>query len=410
MFRRDAVAATRVEGFTKPSDFKSGTTTHLSLWRALHATEGHLKRRIDYVEKASNYIHMTDWEKSQRMFDRAQRAAQREAAKRLRDLDRQMKEKEKMDALEAALLEVQQFEAKVDVLLSLHRESVDPVEWLAEASKLAPLPPSLSPKFEMAARSQAIVRTGREKAAADAAIKKAVEADRSAETEALKTYQESLDRWKTNTPLAHQVLAKDPQSYGKALEAFSSLTELTEMGIGMDFTMHTPTLVECVIAMKGAQIIPNEAKTMTASNKLSVKPMPRQRFHEVYQDYVCGGVLRVARECFAVLPIDRVLVTAVAPIDQADKPVLSVVIARRDLAQVDFGAADASDTVGRLRHRGDFKASRKSGAFLEIQPFTPADALTAQSEAWDFDSLRSRVSSLRQEIQSVQETVHEIIP
>ena len=40
--------------------------------------------------------------------------------------------------------------------------------------------------------------------------------------------------------------------------------------------------------------------------------MPKGRFHEIYQDYLCGCLLRVAREVFALFPVDTVLVTAVS--------------------------------------------------------------------------------------------------
>ena len=38
------------------------------------------------------------------------------------------------------------------------------------------------------------------------------------------------------------------------------------------------------------------------------KPMPKGLFHGIYLDYLCGCVLRVAREVFALLPVDTVLV------------------------------------------------------------------------------------------------------
>lgn len=38
--------------------------------------------------------------------------------------------------------------------------------------------------------------------------------------------------------------------------------------------------------------------------KLSVKAMPKGRFHEVYQDYACGCCLRIGREVLALLPVD----------------------------------------------------------------------------------------------------------
>jgi hypothetical protein len=78
------------------------------------------------------------------------------------------------------------------------------------------------------------------------------------------------------------------------------------------FKVHSPHLIECVLSTNGRQAIPSQVKALTASGKVSVKSMPRVRFVEIYQDYVCGCVLRVARELFALLPVETVLVTASA--------------------------------------------------------------------------------------------------
>ena len=38
--------------------------------------------------------------------------------------------------------------------------------------------------------------------------------------------------------------------------------------------------------------------------------MPKGEFFELYQDYVCGVVLRIANEVLAILPVESVVVTA----------------------------------------------------------------------------------------------------
>jgi hypothetical protein len=45
---------------------------------------------------------------------------------------------------------------------------------------------------------------------------------------------------------------------------------------------------------------------------------------------------------------------------------------RTALARLDFERLDPSDAVEGFLHRGDFKASRKTGAFAPIAPLTPA--------------------------------------
>src|SRR3989442_10033966 len=114
-------------------------------------------------------------------------------------------------------------------------------------------------------------------------------------------------------------------------------------------TVHNAKVIECELKVNGRDVIPADAKSLTAAGKLVVKTMPRTRFHEIYQDYVCGCVLRLAREMFALLPVDTVILTAtVDGIDSrtghaAELPVLSVAARRSEIESLDFERLDPSD-------------------------------------------------------------------
>jgi hypothetical protein len=161
-----------------------------------------------------------------------------------------------------------------------------------------------------------------------------------------------------------------------------------------------------VLKVNGKQAIPAEVKTLTASGKVSIKPMPKGRFHEIYQDYVCGCVLRVTREMFALLPLDALLVTA--SVDLLDprtgqmigQPVLSVFMLRAVVARLDFDRLDASDAMENFKHRGDFKASRKSEAFQPITPLTPADIVQESIQDMGFHDLLANIQRVREELKT----------
>ena len=132
--------------------------------------------------------------------------------------------------------------------------------------------------------------------------------------------------------------------------------------------------------------------------------MPKARFHEIYQDYVCGCVLRLAREMFALLPVDSVILTAtVDGIDSstghvAELPVLSVAATRAKIERLDFERLDPSDALENFQHRGDVMTSRKSGEFVPIIPLSPADVALPPPETMDFTSLVARVKQFRAEL------------
>lgn len=328
---------------------------------------------------------------------------EREVRRLSRQLALQTKEQAKFDEETRARLAVQSYESQVELLLSLHKEVGDTWDWAKVAASLPPLPPVSSSRHEMRVRQLALVQ-GRQPSASD------LEAAKIQDSEACRisqqSYAKALDDWGRMTALAHRIIRGEPKAYFEALSEFSPLAELVDLGSELDFTIHSKNIVGCVISMKDTQAIPAETKSLTATGKLSVKATPRARFHEIYQDYICGGLLRVARELFALLPVEHAIVTAITPVfdpatgNTADKPVLSVLISRDRIQHFQWDKIDPSDAIDRLVHRGDFKASRKSGAFLPIEPLTPAIlAGQANASAALADSI-GEVATLRRLLQA----------
>lgn len=204
---------------------------------------------------------------------------------------------------------------------------------------------------------------------ADAAIEQARLRDEQLFQDALRIYEQQKSEWKKITSLARGILDGEHKAYIEALVELNPFEEIGHLGSSLHFTIHRPKVVECRLKVNGRQAIPAEVKSLTSSGKVSMKAMPKARFHEIYQDYVCACVLRVAREVFALLPVSVILITASA--DElnprtghiAEQPVLSVTLPRAELSRLNFDQVDPSDAMENFVHRGDFKASRKSGAF-----------------------------------------------
>ena len=76
---------------------------------------------------------------SHRVFQVAPRGYQRDEQKRKRDLERRLKEQAKLSEREQAKLEVEAFENRVAVLLSVQKERGETWDWGALAATL-PLP------------------------------------------------------------------------------------------------------------------------------------------------------------------------------------------------------------------------------------------------------------------------------
>jgi len=129
-------------------------------------------------------------------------------------------------------------------------------------------------------------------------------------------------------------------------------------------------------------------------------------FHEIYQEYLCGCVLRVVRELFSLLPVDTVLVTAVADsIDSRtgqalEKPVLSVAISRETVTKLEFDRLNPADAIEGLQHRAEFKTSRKAEAFQPITPLTPADIKQTSNKDLNLQSLLASIQAMRAELRT----------
>lgn len=338
------------------------------------------------------------WRGTIRAIQAAERRAQRDAQRRFKDLQRRNKEQAKLSALEQARLEVETYENRVDVLLSIHKEHGDQWNW----EQILNTPPPVEPwrsnhhEVDVEARRSAYVpgffdklfgKANKQAAAFEAEMQLAQARDEQEFQAAWNQYQSDLVEWENEKKLAAAVLAGEHDAYVRVLRELSPFTELSELGSSLNFRIHSPKLVEVLVKVSGDRAIPSEIKSLTSSGKVSSKAMPKGRFHEIYQDYVCGCVLRVGRETFALLPAETVIITASADLFDSrtgrttEQPILSAVIPRRVLNNLNFNYLDPSDAMENFLHRGDFKASRKSGAFVPITPLAPADLDSPQAPA-----------------------------
>ena len=311
-----------------------------------------------------------------RKIEAAQKRQQREAKKKQRDLERLAKEMAKLSAQEKARLEVDTYENSIEVLLSIHKEQAAPTDWLSIMASLPPFPPARFSHNELRARRRALLCA---ETNGVPSVEEAKRQDEMAFADAVRTYEGELAEWQKLTGLARRILGGDTTAYITAIQEMSPFAELAGIGSSLHFTVHSPRIVEVVLNTKGKQAIPAEVKTLTTSGKVSVKSMPRARFVEIYQDYVCGCVLRVARELFALLPIETLLITATAEAldgstgQASERPFLSVSIPRTTLNSLNFDHLDPSDAIMGMIHRGELKASRKTGDFEFIAPLTIED-------------------------------------
>lgn len=341
-------------------------------------------------------------------MEAARKRQVRESVKHQKELQRRLKEEAKLSELERARLEVETSSTEIEVLLSIHKEVSSVMDWKSFAYALPPHRPLPTEKHKGIAALRESIRpfTSQAQDTSDS-VEKANLLDAQEYSESLMDHEKERSQFERMQALSKRVLAGDTAAFGEALSEFSAIAEIANLGASISVTFNDAKAVACTLNVNGRSIIPTEVKSLTSTGKLTVKAMPKARFHEIYQDYVCGSLLRVAREIFALLPLDTVIVTATIEGDlsstgrTSEIPVLSAVMPRHDLEQLDFERLDPSEALTNFVCRGDAKASRKSGDFHAIVPLTLEDITAASPARTDFQSLMSQVSALQQKLRSL---------
>jgi len=326
------------------------------------------------------------WKGALRSMEAGIRRAERESRRQQNDLLRQQKQLQKMLERERAAFEVQLNKNRMDLLRSIHKECGPAWDWHALASAPAPTPPIRSHYRQEKAASalegfspgfwdKLFRRVESKKEALRRAVASGEDADAKEYLEALTAHQRAFSEWQEKREIAERVIAGDLQAFKEVIEELAPFSEISDLGSSVSFQFANSSTIDVTLTVNGQDVIPGEIKSLLQSGKLSSKKMPQGRFYELYQDYVCGCVLRVARELFALLPFDTVIVTAVGEVVNVqtghleEKPLLSVAIPRRTLGKLDLDAIDPSESMKNFIHRMDFK---KNKGFLVVDRIEPA--------------------------------------
>ena len=283
----------------------------------------------------------------------AQRRAERDARRRQRELERQGKQLEKMEELERALFEVEEFENYLDVLMSIHKDCGPTWSWLEIQQAPRPKEPQKAHIRELKAKAahqsyspgvtdKLLRRSDAMRERLRAAIDESTAEDEREFLQAKEEHRTAVADWEEQKDLASRILSGDADAFTQAVESTDPFSELRSLGSSIDFSCEDSRLIEATLYPHSEDVIPKESKSLLKSGRLSVKNMPKTRFYELYEDYVCGSALRVARELFALLPIEMSIITEVSPLlntktgHMEDQPILSVAIPRRTLDKLEF--------------------------------------------------------------------------
>lgn len=336
-----------------------------------------------------NGVVVMGWKGVVRSMAAAARAAERDSRRRQRELEANQKHYEKMAILDQAAYDVEVYENYVDRITSVHKEVRPEVDWQPIFSDPQPKEPIQAHGAERFAREELQnYRPGffaklfgtaeKKRSRLGKAIETAIRKDEENKKSVLKEYLKEVAEWEEQTSLARTVLDKQPKAFLKALEVFGSFSEIEELGSRLQFRITDDAFVFCTVKVHSKDIIPNQSKSLLQSGRLSEKNIPKGKFFELYQDYVCGVVLRVANEIFAVLPVEEMVVTATDDVLDTktghieEQPIVSAFIPRKTIQNLNMSLIDPSDSMVNFNHQMKFKKTQGFSAVKEVEPPDPS--------------------------------------
>ncbi len=310
-------------------------------------------------------------------------ASQRAERSRSRQAARNFKLQQKQHAINSAADAVEEYNDYIDVLKSVHKDVSDTVDWVALLNEAAPEEPVLSNYNEKEATAELIAYTpsfldkifGSSRKKIEKLTKYvdlAKEMDLTDFNTVMGEHKKTLEEQETLKRIAKGILDKDIHSYKDAIDYFKPFSEISELGSRMEFelTTHNVTLT---LHVNSSSIIPDYILSLTSTGRLSRKNMSTTKFNELYQDYVCSCILRVARETLAYLPVNLVVVNAMGELYNTatgitkEEVIVSTAISPEILNLLNFNFLDPSDSLKNFPHNMKFGKTTGFSAVEKIE-------------------------------------------
>ncbi|MDR3598539.1 DUF4236 domain-containing protein [Clostridium sp.] len=285
------------------------------------------------------------------------------AYSRNRELRRLQREQDKLAELERNKLEVELYENKIDMIKSIHKECNQKIDWI----KMERLEPPYN--FEIGEKGMnelnAINNLETYKPSfidkIFRRIDKKIEGLKFGIEMAKKEDEKEYRSWKDMVELARKINSGDVQAYLDVIDEFKSLDDLLEFGSGFEFFIEEPTSLEIDFDVNTDVAVPKESKSLTMNGKVSTKQMTKTAYYDIQKDYVCSCALRIARDMFAILPVNYVTLNALeekldTSIGKLAKDViLSVKIDRETLESLNMDLINPSDSMQNFNCNISFK-------------------------------------------------------
>ncbi len=315
-----------------------------------------------------------------RAYGAAVRRVERERQREAREAAKRFKEQQKLQAIEDAKIAVYNWNRYVQMLISLHKNSSNAIDWNALKSQTKPVEPENQKQREKSAIAKLksyrpswfdslFKLTSKKVRRLESKILEARSADNEEYNQQKADYENELNEWESLQKLASGVQSRNPEVYKEVMVYFDPFSDIKELATSIDFSFDSES-ADVDLHINEIDVIPNEEFKLTSTGKLSRKAMAKSKFYELYQDHVCSCVLRVALELFALFPISHVRIHAMTKLLNPKtghlevKPILSVLIPPETIRSLNLDKIDPSESMRNFKHNMSFK---KTIGFSQVE-------------------------------------------
>ncbi len=284
------------------------------------------------------------------------------------------KQQEKLNEIEQNRLAVEEYNNYIEIIKGLHKECDEHIDWQHIYSLKEPFDPEgIGPKEAKALKELEDYRPSlMEKIIKSMAEKKRKELEEKV-SKARQEDRKDYEAWKNLHELAGGILNGDIEAYLQVIGELNPLDDLLEFGSDFEFGMDDPSTMVVEFTVKSSTVVPTYSLSLTNTGKLSRKNLTKTAYYDLVQDYVASTAIRIARDVFALLPLDQVVVHVVDNIlntqtgYEEERTILSVIFEREVLEKLNFEGIDPSDALANFRH---------NMKFLKTKGFQPVERIT----------------------------------
>lgn len=177
----------------------------------------------------------------------------------------------------------------------------------------------------------------------------------------IKVGTEEYNEWNTLSKFALQVVSGDTDAYLAVIDEMKPFDDLLDYGSAFEIGIDEDDTLAVEFQVKTGRVVPDYQLSLLASGELSEKPMSKTAYNELCQDYVCSTVIRIARDTFALLPVQSVKIFAVDNVlnsatgNEEEVTILACEIDRDKLSGINMDRIDPSDALEALGCKMSFK-------------------------------------------------------